>query len=124
MCVCVCVCVCVYVCIYVCIDHFIRCQDIGYLTHRIGYIETTSIGASVRHRPNDIIFNDIIINDIIITVGEPSPLIAVQFDMNPLGMTADFMLFASLNPLEIIYDSVSNPSMILYMGFLHATKFL
>ena len=50
---CVCVCVCVYVCIYVCIDHFIRCQDIGYLTHRIGYIETTSIGASVRHRPAD-----------------------------------------------------------------------
>ena len=56
-----------------------------------------------------IITDDIIINDIIdiITIGEPSPLIVVQFDMNPLGMTADFMLFASLNPLEIIYDSVS-----------------
>ena len=52
-----------------------------------------------------IIINDII--DIITIIGEPSPLIVVQFDMNPLGMTADFMLFASLNPLEIIYDSVS-----------------
>ena len=58
-----------------------------------------------------IITDDIIINDIIdiITIGEPSPLIVVQFDMNPLGMTADFMLFASLNPLEIIYDSVNIP---------------
>lgn len=57
-----------------------------------------------------IIINDIIIDDIIITVGESSPLIVVQFDMNPLGMSADFMLFASLNPLEIIYDSVSSSS--------------
>ena len=61
---------------------------------------------------DNIITDDIIINDIIniiTTIGEPSPLIVVQFDMNPLGMTADFMLFASLNPLEIIYDSVSIP---------------
>ena len=34
-------------------------------------------------------------------------MVVVQFDMNPLVMTTDFMLFASLNPLEIIYDAVS-----------------
>ena len=27
--------------------------------------------------------------------------------MHPLGLSSDYMLFASLNPLEIVYDSVS-----------------
>ena len=44
-------------------------------------------------------------NDII--TGDISPLAVVQFDMNPLGMSTDFMLCSSLNPLEIIYDAVS-----------------
>ena len=37
----------------VCIGYYKLPRDIGYLTHRIGYIETTGIGASVRHRPAD-----------------------------------------------------------------------
>lgn len=39
----------------------------------------------------------------------------IQFDVNPLGMSTDFMLFASLNPLEIVYDSVSGSALIVYV---------
>ena len=69
--------------------------------------DTTIVSTpETKEETGEYIVDDIIINDVI-TIGEPSPLIVVQFDVHPLGISSDFMLFASLNPLEIIYDSVS-----------------